>query len=389
MLLNEGYKYATLIGTCFINEEGLVDLKDHTMPHSISIGMNYGETDCLAFRFANLAHDEESVLNFCQEYGLLFPKHVESFLNCNDDLFSNSSDYGEKSYERIDDEDPDWIGPISLDSYYSYIKSVRTILGTFHAVLERDSLEIIKGLLYFILVPSEKPKEEYFASKGELFRIKEAFAEFLDWINYDPEFGTLSNESLHNKICAFVRGMLGKNENYPDIREDVDPQMDLSHKCWRVFFEVMDEFLDCCEVQSIDPKQGVVIRFIRNDDIIYFCSDRIRSLGFALLRDYFKQELIGVNPYLEISDGMTSPNLKVRSLWQAINLQLFCKMNPYNRIRKCGNPTCNRFFDVPAENIKKKYCSNTCSLLMAKRMQRDRERKKRLEMMKTDDKVVD
>ena len=100
------------------------------------------------------------------------------------------------------------------------------------------------------------------------------------------------------------------------------------------------------------------------------------NLGYALLRDYFEEELMGVNPYMEIVGGVISPNLRVRSLWQAINLQLFCKMHPYNGIRKCANPTCRNYFNVPAENKRRIYCSKRCAQLMAKRKQREREKQK-------------
>ena len=116
---------------------------------------------------------------------------------------------------------------------------------------------------------------------------------------------------------------------------------------------------------------------LTEDDINEICSEKeyVLKLGKAFLSDYFNNELMWVHPQMTFENGQFLPNLQISSLMQAMYLELFFKITPYTNLRKCANPTCNAFFEVSRDNSKRMYCSTRCAQLMAKRKQRERERR--------------
>ncbi len=132
------------------------------------------------------------------------------------------------------------------------------------------------------------------------------------------------------------------------------------------------------KILDFTPEKHVVFDKDLNFDTIFsedYSEDDFIILTQSIIIDAINAKIRESTPELTLIDGQLIPKWSFSSLTQAMYTELFFKINPYNRIKKCANPTCNGYFTLSKDNSRKIYCNNSCAQLMAKRKQRSREKK--------------
>lgn len=81
-----------------------------------------------------------------------------------------------------------------------------------------------------------------------------------------------------------------------------------------------------------------------------------------------------VSPSFIVTKRGYESGWRFTNLFAALYMKLQLIFSDSNVLKKCENPTCNEYFELPKNNTVKKYCSTRCAQLMAKRKQREREK---------------
>ena len=407
MFLSSNFTYVNLKGEYFIGEQPSTDkygrpiesgqleryiitlCEKDTVIVETNVDPN-GES--VALKFASIdIYNDESILKFCREYGSLFPnEYDEDEIDNNDYLFEHQhKNFYQKNQllsERVHVYDQEAFYSIPLIVFQTAVISVRKLLELSAAISNQDYITIIKGLIWFCFGNYDSFDDEELVPATEFERINYYYREAIDrYINDDGLI--ISNLDYYSDAIILFLDELARNlENIEKRRFDSEhpynysvDYYDLYNKTWTNFYHLIKSIIERYKIIRIDLLGDVVFeKELSNDDISHICPDKemVVNLGKAFLSNHFNDQLFRIRPELIIEDGRMVQELRIPSLMEAIYIDLYFRYTPYTSFRKCSNPTCSAVFQVSNSNSKKMYCSNRCSLLMAKRKQRERDRKR-------------
>lgn len=151
------------------------------------------------------------------------------------------------------------------------------------------------------------------------------------------------------------------------------PQMSFAH--WQALHDCISSILAAHRIIAVDPFNGVIL-----DPILEKSHDCSHSptvaLAKAVLSDVFREKLHRVFPEIRYDeDNIPQSAWRIPTLLDAMYLEIFFRFSPNGVIKKCANQTCNNYFEWSKSTPTKIYCSQRCAMLMAKRKQREREKK--------------
>lgn len=98
------------------------------------------------------------------------------------------------------------------------------------------------------------------------------------------------------------------------------------------------------------------------------------TLAPQILMDMINEGLIKVHPTLFInSKGKFAADWLLKYQYEGLLLEIFLMLSSGSQLRKCANPTCEKFFS-PSSHSDKMFCTQRCASLVAKRRQRMRDK---------------
>ena len=391
MFLNTGFTFKNTKGTYEIRLQPSASADYyyvHGEKHSerlIAATYEYGQNtiytstdlpeDSVALKFAgiNINKDKE-IIDFCNAYGLIYANEIDAE-DTNDYLFLNAE---KNSFPKPTSA----IGGacLFLDVFQREVIKMRKILLLYEALNNSDLKSVVEILTWFCFDTYDGYDEESLQPSFECPRFNEAFCEFID--RYDDEYD--EEDSLSIRIRNFLKALeddlfqFEHEDTYEGIHMRTLNYPDMYHTTWQALHTVFSKLLTTVDIEVLGAFGELTFSHpLTEDDINEICSEKeyVLKLGKAFLSDYFNNELMWVHPQMTFENGQFLPNLEISSLMQAMYLELFFKITPYTNLRKCANPTCNAFFEVSRDNSKRMYCSTRCAQLMAKRKQRERERR--------------
>ncbi len=362
------------------DETEIVTIQTNVDPNGNSIAMEFAAIDIF---------DEESIINFCNKYGLLFFNEDDAHETDNNDYIFEHAEktrYQKSAllseYSELYSTGGSSITPLII--FQSYVVQIRKILDLSAAISNGDEMSIIKDIIWFCFGQYDYYDDEELVPSTEFKRVNYDFREAVDSYIADGEVIVDQIPFFSDLIKMFLDELsddlvnIEKRKKHPNKCYSYSiNHFDMYHKTWQNFYSVLKRLLERVQIKRIDPLGDVIFEKDPTlEDKAYICQQKeiVIDLGKAFLIDHFNDELFRIKPELSIDGNNIIQELKIPSLLETIYIDLFFRYTPFTNFRKCGNPTCNHVFQVSNTNSKKIYCSQRCSLLMAKRKQREREK---------------
>lgn len=339
-------------------------------------GFNYTDKS-VAMDFASInPMDRDAILNFCNRYGM--PDSMRQSGNFRNDylFFKNDKDSFSKvipvgkCYERV------W-----LYSIQRVILQMQMTIELNQAIQDKNFQRIIEILMYFCfdLYGLDFKESE---RKTETFQFNHFFYRYAEKNGFTLKT-RLTGLSIHDLITGFLKDiqndynetLLFHSHNIP--RKEKYVQIHFS--TWQHLHTLFSFITEQVKVIDIGPFGEVVMSDSLSNDINSFSEEDIEKVlmcAKAVFSDIFKEQLYSVYPEIVFNkNGDPESSWRIPSLIDAMYLELFFRFSPNSSVRKCQNPDCPNYFTRTSSRPTKIYCSESCALLMAKRMERARKRK--------------
>lgn len=312
------------------------------------------------------------IIDFCNRYGL--PSDPRFFAkNYNDYVFTEESLTESLLHASLDIPfNPHHEICMGLDDIVSEIIDIRNLISLISAYDERNYSVFTNYIIYYAFNDA-KPNMRSTGSSlcGIYYNYRDAIPDVLG------RCPTGINESILHFIEDVEQDTLETEED-PRYSGDYSyPQH--KHLLWQNVFRFTKELLRTYKIVKFSSDKQVIFDRELNIDEVFslnYNEEDFFKLARAVLIDTINCATDSLKPELVLVDGTLTPNWSLRSLKDAMYAEIFFKINPYNRIKKCANPTCNSYFTLSRDNSRKIYCSTSCAQLMAKRKQRTREKEK-------------
>lgn len=392
MIVNPGFSFTTLSGKCSIVPTSETNLPTwgpqyfeavvfKTNGELITVydkGPGYGSNDdSIALLFASIDISKKNeLLDFCNKNG--FPVSHAPLANFRNDylFFDLEKDDYMKHSKLLNKDDRTWLFIIQRD-----IVQMQKCIQLQQNIQEQDLVSIFKIILYFCFdlygLDFENSKLE-----TETFQFNHHFFRYVEKRGF-----TKKDRKLPMPISELISYFLSDIEQNRTLVDSAalsgiaipDIYVLSSFPFWKSLILVLNLILDNYEIDEIDVYGNVQLSPNNSISTSNFSDDQIDlflKVAKGVLSDIFKEHLHSVYPEVTFNrDGSLESSWRIPSLLSAMYLELFFRISPNSQARKCENPDCTRFYIRTSSKPTKKYCSNACALLMAKRKQRERERK--------------
>lgn len=386
MVVNKGFSFSNIVGTYAIKEMPA----DHKLNSTNKIitalypgnlkklySQNSYEEGSIAYEFHAIdTNDIEQIIQFCNQYGLLFSNRL---------LANQTNNYiFMKTYKSIFSEAVPNFTPdeVNLDMFIDEVITMHRLIGLKAALDTNDPVELINCLLPLLLCYTYKTPEPgttetecfnnlfykylssyYLIDQPCLFKLKDV---------YLPELNHLLDD-----LTKFVYEH--KTNRWLQLPLKLEEYKYMNNCTWQNYHDIMINLLKVVSISSNDSLSELYYSEQISTDLLNSCGITdlmLQQAAVTCLADHFNAQTMLITPELRFENDQLTSDWKITSLLEAMYMELSISFAPNTQVKKCANPTCNSFFDVGIGNSRKIYCSNRCALLMAKRKQRERDKHK-------------
>ena len=330
-----------------------------------------------ALRFASIdTNDETAILKFCSTYGPLcalsvFPTAHNFYIYeevTRDTIYKKLASI----YQSKGVQEREYVAVVKKE-----INTMKFLLDLDEAIRKRIIKRIVKAVLYICLdltCLEFKMDNEFQSTRlTDAYQFRHALTIFATETGYH-QYEQVSEVDVTKYVQEFIDvvdadkkiGSMGGKQRYP--------QSDCP--TWFYLLTLLNELVQKTTI-IIEPFGGV--RFgkeFSNKEICQTITEvEIVKLGRAVFADVFKEHLQDVYPEIEFTDRGRSASWHIPSFLSAMYLELFFRLSPEGKFRRCADPKCNSFFEWSPSHPGKIYCSVECAQRVAKRMERERKKK--------------
>lgn len=152
-----------------------------------------------------------------------------------------------------------------------------------------------------------------------------------------------------------------------------------NYKYEGIFLNYIDLLSPIIHVTTIAISDDKIVSTMTScSEIIQTYSDIDFEVLMRCAREIIESEMrihvYNVYPNFIVSKEGYNSGWNFTNLFAALYMKIQLIYLNSRALKKCENPTCNEYFELPSNNTVKKYCSTRCAQLMAKRKQREREK---------------
>ena len=339
-IINNGFKFTNLTGDCYIENNTLICNDTHFVRVYDFALKSRVLLDALAVD----ASKDEQLLRFTQQYGSLL----------------------KWSYSVVSDEDE----AIELDNESEFELKYRN----------RFSLDIIREL-FERLQRLIKLMTSY-----KLSNYPDMLCNCLYLLLSSPYLGVDDhNENATSVFSDDFEHVASRMDNIP-LLESVKHYIGLSRialKKWDLqvpfFIDLLSNTCTLCEKNSITLEDIICKEPSVDLELLMKGMDQsiLKTCSEIVISDTINYVINDIKPCFHVlPNGDFQGDWIIPDLHSALYLDVFLRNANSILLKKCENPTCDEYFEATFENKTKKYCSQRCANLMAKRMQREREKSK-------------
>ena len=338
-------------------------------------GPGFGFTDeSVAMEFAAIdINDPQQIIDFCNKNGM--PSSMRQFGNFRNDylFFEDDKDNFSKVIPLATHRERTWLFTIKRD-----IIRMDKCIKLNQAIQDADYAGIIEILLYFCfdLYGLDFKGSE---PRTETFKFNHHFFLFAEENGYHKQYG-LGDLSINDLISGFladINAAVYEAEMYNAYRiPHNDKYVEIYFSLWQHLHGIFLGVVETNIVEEITPLGCVKLSSPISTEIMNDTDkDSIIKTAKGVFSDLFKENLKSVYPEIIFNkNGNPESSWRTPSLLDAMYLELFFRFTPNSSVRKCANPTCNKFFTRTSSRTTKIYCDDDCAKLMAKRNERARKK---------------
>lgn len=343
-------------------------------------GFNYTDNS-VAMEFAAIdINDNEAIIKFCNKYGM--PDSMRQLGNFRNDyiFFGDSKDDFSKAIPLATSHERTWLFTTKRDIVY-----MQKTIQLNQAIQDRDYIRILEILLYlcFDLSGLDFDGSNW---NTETFQFNHHFFRYAEEHGFNKE-----SRKTNGRYPELISGFLDDIDN-SRYESKVYQSIGIPHKdkyvqdyfsMWQHLHSIFSAVIGQVTVVDISPFGD--INFSKDPASILLKMDNsdrsnLIKVGKGVFTDIFKEQLHRVYPEIIYGkDGAAESSWRIPTLIDAMYLELFFLFTPNSSVRKCENPTCQKYFIRTSSRPSKKYCDDACAKLMAKRMERARKRKAKQE----------
>lgn len=383
MVVNKGFSFSNIVGMYVLKEkESNYMIRDtDTMitavyPENLKqlYSQNSFDEGSIAYEFSALnINDAEHIIRFCNKYGLLYSNRLIAN-KTNNYIFMKT--YKSIFSEVVPDFAPD---ELLLDTFAQEVITMRRLIGLKSALDANNMVQIIKQLLPLLLCYTYKTQEPG-NNETECFNNL-----FYRYLNYDVhhlcilKLEDVYENDLHSfldDLTKFAHG--NKEDRWLRLPLKLDEYKYMNNCTWQNYHDIINNLLTKISIYSNSELSDLFYSKPITSELIESCGITdimLQRAAVTCLADHFNSQTMLITPELRYENDQLSSDWKITSLLEAMYMELLVSFAPNTQIKKCANPTCNNFFDVGVGNSRKIYCSSRCAMLMAKRKQRERNKK--------------
>lgn len=337
MVVNNGFSYVSKKGNYFLENDNIVSNEENEI---IRINASFGidEKPILLELAAIEMYDTDAIISFCNKYGRLGTIHrgvVRSDYNSN----------------------------VTMESFMEYrivISRLQKLLALRAAAEDNNYADMIKNAMSLLLSPASCQ-----------CRSEDSSWEYGKRVTSDLQMIQHLMDSWYNQPFS-ERMQLGKYvNNFMDylMNDPVDQKKDL--------YLFIDTIRKNIGIKDIDTQWNIIFTWKAEIFITTVAPEFLKNLKYIanqIISQELNQYISEVSPVIKQDGNKFYGTWNVNSLLELIYLELFLLFSQDTKLKKCLNPTCPEYFIVTGNETRKKYCSNRCGQLMAKRNQREREK---------------
>lgn len=394
MVVNKGFSFSNMVGEYaldeneqqnnYVNEDCCI-VERYPGKLKTLYSQNSFEEGSIAHEFASIdISDIKAILKFCSKYGLLYSSRIERNIT-NDYMFFHEHKSNFSQIIPTDKQDR-----LFLSTFKREVITMRRFLGIKSAIDSKNLVLIVDNLIKFLLtytdrthIPSDTETERFnyyfYLFIRHRYRYYSDLEEHRDYFNKFADFD----------IQAAIGDFLDVLEIYIHLDTDEERKSqfgtvlkldDMFHCTWQAYHTILTKLKSITIIQSDTDGRNITfspelsLELLSNAGITL---ENVSIAANACISDIMNSQTGYITPELRYEKGTLIADWHITTLLEAMYMELQVTFSPNTQIKKCANPTCNSFFNVPVENKRKIYCCERCALLMAKRKQRERDKSKK------------
>ena len=271
---------------------------------------------------------------------------------------------------------------IYVNIFAQEVMTMRNLLSLKAGLDSNNPSEILKSLLSLLLCYTTKAEVE---NDSETERFTYYFYLYIDRKEKEEALTISNPDNFHNYILDFLSELnyfihAPKADFWLNGTFAETELTDMLHCTWQNYYDILHLLLEKTHISVNSDISELCYSVEITDDFIQSCGitdEMLHRAAMTCMSDIFNSETYLITPDLQYVNGKLSSDWHISSLLEAMYMELLVSFTPNTQVKKCANPTCNSFFEVGVGNSRKMYCSQRCSLLMAKRKQRERDKVKK------------
>ncbi len=337
MVVNNGFSFVSKKGNYFLENDNIVSNEENEI---IRINASFGiDEKPISLELAAIEmYDTDAIISFCNKYGRLGTIHrgvVKSDYNSN----------------------------VTMEPFMEYrtvISRLQKLLALRSASEDNNYTDIIKNAVSLLLSPASCQCRSAVNSWEYGKRVTsdlQMIQMFMDSWHNQPFTERMPLEKRFNEFIDYL------------LNDAVDQYNDL--------YLFLDTIRKNIGIKDIDTQWNIIFSGQIEDFINAAAPEFLKNLKYIanqIISQELNQYISDVCPVIKHDGKNFYGTWNVNSLLELIYLELFLLFSQDAKLKKCLNPTCPEYFIIYGSDTRKKYCSNRCSQLMAKRNQREREK---------------
>lgn len=324
---------------------------------------DFKTNDYLLLRLANVDITKtESILEFCNKYGLPYSSAIIDDINPGYYLWG--LEIPENQYAQMY---PFYRNDyMLLDEFYRHARCARMLMEVKNE-LEATQPNYNNLLNYLLPMLLSFRSELYICDEIEPTTATTRFQKYFlqtcskyQKKNPDSSF----NDQVNFFLVEFKKDITRPHETLfsPDIRSGY----------WIALANLLLDLTKSNLLKCIQFDKLHQLSFQIKESIPNTIENKLLKIGPRILIDTINEGLSQIHPKLSYVDGHYINDWDIRFQYEGLLVELSLLLSAGNQIKKCANPTCEKFFTSNGHR-NKMYCSERCGKLVAKRRQRQRD----------------
>jgi len=373
-----GFKVVNYVGTYhLVDDNGVIRIvskefhpsrkEEQALNSKILFSDNFKTNEYITVELANInIKKDQEILDFCNKYGLPYSSVKVQEVNPGYNIWGlpvSEQEYAQfDPYYRQD--------TMSHFEFCRHVSTAKRMMQVKHEIesSEKNPVTMLKYLFPLLLYDRIGL---YDFNEGD----PERHSKTMEFQYYYLNVINRRKMNDHNpmldlfEFCSEIQGLAKGTNKVPLGDDDITLLKNpFVNKLYRFIIEVMK--LNTKFLNSVTRDEFFNITLPDNVEISTELKNLMYDIAPTVLSDSINELLCLVHPKMEYSNASFHVDWDFNFLFEGFSMELLLMLSSSNMLKKCQNPTCEKFFTPNNGHMDKMYCSHRCGSLVAKRNQR-------------------